>query len=162
MFSNIQKKIYDGRSDMSFKDQPFDTRYQQMGDEAEQMFEKTHPRNFLRYGLDRPPIQVWRLPPFVRYTPDYLCSDGLYEVQGCGQDGLIKIKFEKLEALRQWNTLCPAYFWFWDRANKQYTILSVQDAVNGTQVFKKGTFPEGKDYWEIPVGWLQGWRHAPT
>lgn len=146
---------------MTFNDASFVQRYQSMGDEAESMFEQIYPRNWIRYGLDRPPIQVWKLPPFIRYTPDYLCTDGLYEVQGCGQDGLIKIKLDKLESLRQWNLLCPTSFWFWDKANRRYTTLSIQDAVNGTQVFKKGRFSDGRDYWEMPVGWLEGWMDAP-
>jgi hypothetical protein len=157
MLTEITETIQDGRTQMSFKDQQFDARYQQMGDEAEQKFEATHPRGWVRYGLDRPPIQVWKLPEFIRYTPDYLCTDGLYEVQGCGQDGLIKIKLEKLGALRQWNTLCPTYLWLWDRTNQQYARLSVQDAINGTQVFKKGMFPEGKEYWVLPVKWIPDW-----
>jgi hypothetical protein len=129
-----------------------------MGDEAESQFERLHNRGFVRYGLDRPPIQMWKLPPLIRYTPDYLCTDGLYEVQGCGQDGLIKLKLEKLDALKRWNTLCPTNLWLWDKANKAYTTISVFDVVGGTKAFRKGQFNDGKDYWEIPVRWLTGWQ----
>lgn len=91
----------------AFKDQSFNQRFAQMGDEAEGHFEtyakEVLDRSFVRYGLARPPIQMHALPARIRYTPDYLMSKCFVEVQGLGRDQQMKVKHDKLNSLRWWN-----------------------------------------------------------
>lgn len=108
---------------MSFKDGTWDERVETLGDIAELQFErycKDRGIPFIRYGLNRPPLRVASLPAFIRYTPDYLTVQGLVEVQGCGNDGLIKLKHDKLWALKEWDQHDNVYFFFWNSANEEY------------------------------------------
>src|SRR6266498_2550714 len=91
----------------SFRDQDWQARYQGMGDLAEGAFEEVHQYGFVRWGLDRPPIQVHKLPKRIRFAPDYLTTHSFVEVQGFGKDQVIKLKLDKYDALRWWNVLHP-------------------------------------------------------
>ena len=54
-----------------------------MGDDSEAAFERNS-GGWSRYGLNRPPFPVGRLPLSVRYTPDYIWEGhNFVEVQGC-------------------------------------------------------------------------------
>ena len=88
---------------MTFSDRSFNQRFYEMGDLAEGRFEDWSEHNFVRYGLNRPPLAMWKLPPRVRYTPDYLTSHNLVEVQGFGKKQIIHMKPDKWEALLWWD-----------------------------------------------------------
>jgi hypothetical protein len=105
---------------LAFRDQPFVERYRRLGDEAEGVFESVFPRRFARYGLDRPAINLDFVPPFVRFSPDYITTDGFVEVQGMGRDHLFKLKHDKLDALCQWNRMFPTLMFVWDRTGNRY------------------------------------------
>lgn len=145
---------------MSFKDQSWGNRFNAMGDEAENQFEEWATASkvgFCRYGLDRPPIQVGRLPHFVRFTPDYLMTKRFVEVQGFGRDQLFKLKDEKLVALEQWSKVHPVSLFAWNRTNQtrlmvdlgELTALVINDEV------PMGKFPEGKPYFEFSAAILE-------
>lgn len=137
---------------MTFKDQSFSKRFEAMGDEAEGVFEAVCTEQlklgWARYGLNRPPIQMHRLPARVRYTPDYLLSSRFMEVQGCGRDQVFKLKFDKAGALHWWNDLLPVELFLWDSMIKRWCIVKLADldGLAGTRHCVLATFPEGKPY----------------
>jgi hypothetical protein len=112
---------------MSFKDRKWGNRFNAMGDEAEGVFEAVYPQGWARYGINRPPIQLANVPAFVRYTPDYLTSKGLIEVQGFGRDQTFKLKDDKYEALRQWQAIFRVDIFVWDSTHKRYGYVRLND-----------------------------------
>jgi hypothetical protein len=134
-----------------FHQQSFSARFGAMGDEAEGVFEGLNEGKFVRYGLNRPPVNMAMLTPFIRYTPDYLVSRGLVEVQGVGKDRKLKLKIDKALALQQWSTHFDLLFFIWDTTLKRSGYVQWKDlwAVLPTMPIKH--FPEGKPYWEIDV-----------
>lgn len=137
----------------AFRDRSWGSRFQEMGDEAEQKFEENIGRGFARFGMNRPPIQVSMLPLKLRYTPDYMCSNGLYEVQGCGADGTLKLKEEKLQALVKWNDDFMTNLWVYDKTNNLYSCIAIPVIVLNVDDLNYNYFPEGKKYFELPISW---------
>ncbi len=134
---------------MSFADRPFGVRIQTMGDIAERKFEEESAVKWVRYGLCRPPINMAMLPPQLRYTPDYLTAQGLIEVQGLGQDQILKVKHDKLEALRWWNRVHPVFMFIYDSHKDRYSMLSLKDLTKRCKLSDTQEFPEGKPYFAI-------------
>lgn len=125
-----------------------------MGDEAEGVFEAVYPKGYVRYGLKRPPIQVGALPLKLRYTPDFVTSTGLIEVQGFGKDKTLRLKLEKYRALCQWSADWHVDLFLWDKTKKRWAIIALEDleaALAGAEV---DLYPEGKAYWKIKVDTL--------
>ncbi|MFO0417803.1 MAG: hypothetical protein ACK53T_00230 [Planctomycetota bacterium] len=111
---------------MTFKDETWEERVEVLGDPGEQAFQEYAARRVLacvKYGLDRPPVDLRRVPAFVRYTPDFLTDEGLIEVQGCGKDQLFKFKHEKLRALMQWNRQTTIRLWLWNQPLNDWRML---------------------------------------
>lgn len=138
---------------MSFKDQSWGKRFQAggMGEEAESQFETWAQEiglGYCRYGLDRPPIQVHRLDPFIRYTPDYLMSGKLVEVQGFGNDQKFKLKQEKMNALNQWNHYHRVHLFAWDRTNERRFMVPLPSLVDASLHVPTGYFDGDKLYYE--------------
>lgn len=142
---------------MSFKDRSWEHRFQAMGDEAESKFEEyaenTLRLGFVRYGLARPPIQMHKLPKRLCYTPDYLMSTKLVEVQGVGRDQKVKLKHDKLNSLRWWNDFVREGFdgvhlFIWDSHKQRMCMfhLSLLDRLLADGKGELGSFPEGKPY----------------
>lgn len=144
---------------MSFKDRPFHERFHSLGNEAEAIFEASYAQGFVRYGLDRPPIHMASLPPFVRFTPDYLTARGAVEVQGFGRDQNAKFRREKLAALGQWHHLIRVDFFIWDSHNKRYGWVRLPDLERRLRMSQLRRFPEGNEYFEVPADELPvlGW-----
>lgn len=134
-----------------FKDQAWTARFGAMGDEAESKFEEVHDGGWVRYGLCRPPVQMSKLPTFLRYTPDYLTSNGLVEVQGVGRDRLLKLKVEKALELQQWHNIFGLTLFMWDSKRKDHAYLPWPTVWGWLPTMPMNTFPEGKTYWEIDV-----------
>ena len=120
-----------------------------MGDIAERKFEEESAVKWVRYGLCRPPINMAMLPPQLRYTPDYLTAQGLIEVQGLGQDQTLKVKHDKLEALRWWNRVHPVFMFVYDSHKDRYSMLSLKDLAKRCRLSETEQFPEGKSYFAI-------------
>ena len=132
---------------MSFHQQPWAARFSAMGDEAEAVFEAVYPKGWTRYGLCRPGIRLDMIPYQIRYTPDYLTSDGLVEVQGFGRDGMFKLKIDKRQALAWWNDLFPVSLFLFDRTNMRWAMVTFAELDKMTRKHGvHGTFPEGKAY----------------
>lgn len=140
---------------MTFHKQPFSQRFGQLGDEAEGIFEAVHPKGFARFGINRPPIQLGNVPKRIRYAPDYLTSDGLIEVKGCGRDQLLKIKLENWNCLMFWHQVFQTQLFVWDTTNKRYTYVELsvlEDLFNQPESgisFKH--FDDPKGYFAIPL-----------
>lgn len=134
-----------------FRDQSFNSRFGAMGDEAEGKFEELYDGKYVRYGLNRPPVSMAMLTPKIRYTPDYLTSHGLVEVQGVGNDRKLKLKIEKALALQQWHTDMPLRFFIWDSKLKRHAMLEWPSLWSTLPAMPTAFFPEGKAYWEINV-----------
>lgn len=134
-----------------FHKQSFEARYGAMGDEAEAIFEEVHEKGWVRWGLNRPPIQVSALTTKIRYAPDYLTSDGFIEVMGVGRDQTLKLKIEKLLCLLQWHQEMDTRLFIWDSTNKRYCYVSIPDLVSQLGIAKLGKFPEGKATWDFPI-----------
>lgn len=132
-----------------------------MGDEAEGVFEGTYPEGFVRFGLNRPPIRLASVPPFIRYTPDYLTSKGLVEVQGLGRDQTFKLKVDKLAALYQWAEHFRVDVFVWDSAKRRYGWLRLDELYDAIcEHARIREFAEGKPYWALAAGKLpvvDGW-----
>lgn len=138
----------------SFKDRAFGQRLGEMGDRAEGAFEdwcKDNEKNYVRWGLDRPPLNLGMIPTRLRYSPDYLMSRHFVECQGFGQDRTFKLKVEKHGALRWWNDLHPVVFWVLDSHLHRACFLSLDqfDALIGTEATTLGAFREGKAYFAV-------------
>lgn len=141
---------------MSFKDGSFSQRFGALGDEAEAVFEEVYPAAWTRYGLNRPSVPMNKLPAYIRYTPDYLTSRGLVEVQGFGTDQTAKFKQDKLAALSQWHLAFRVDFFLWDSYQKRYGWLRLPDLMAVIRQRHAATFPEGKLYFalkadELPI-----------
>lgn len=134
-----------------FNQQDFSQRFGAMGDEAEGVFEQTHAGKYVRYGLNRPPVNVSMLPPFIRYTPDYLTSHNLVEVQGVGKDRKLKLKIDKAIVLHEWNKQFPLQFFVWDTTLKEATYIDWMNLWKILPTMPIEFFPEGKPYWSIDV-----------
>lgn len=135
-----------------FKDQSWNARFGAMGDEAEAKFEEVHEGGWVRHGLNRPPLSMSKLPPFVRYAPDYLTtSHGYVEVQGVGRDRLLKLKVEKAIELQRWHGLFMLTLFVWDSKKKRHTYVPWNEVWSTVPSMPVNVFPEGKAYWEINI-----------
>jgi hypothetical protein len=139
---------------MSFRDQSWNARFEKMGDQAEDAFElvmRKEKRGFLRYGLNRPPLQVHKLPLRIRYQPDYLTTKCLVECQGFGNDQVLKLKVEKLDCMQWWNTVHPLELFVWDSKNERHWFVSMEKLaeLRDHAYVRLDWFPENKAYFAI-------------
>ena len=141
---------------MSFKNENFERRLQTMGDIAERKFEEVSPVNYVRFGLNRPPLRMSSLPPLIRYTPDYLTSECFVEVQGFGQDQTLKLKLDKMDALRKWAKEHPVKLFVYDSHKDRHAYIELNELNKMCKQAKVDSFPEGKEYYAIQseVIWL--------
>jgi hypothetical protein len=124
-----------------------------MGDLAEAKFEEVYPNGFVRTGLDRPPLQVYKLPLRERYRPDYLTSTHYVEVQGFGKKQTMALKVEKYNCLQFWQQVFPVKLFIYDSYYERYTFVWLRDVdrwINCGKVQLR-YFPEGKAYFLIPA-----------
>lgn len=143
---------------MSYKDQSWNNRLAGgLGDEAEAKFTEWADEiglGYARYGIDRPPIQVHRLDGFIRYTPDYLMSGKLVEVQGFGRDQKFKLKQDKYNALCKWNAYHPVFLFAWDRTNERRFMVPLTAIGDVILDVPKGYFDGNKLYYEFSADLL--------
>jgi hypothetical protein len=141
---------------MSFKDQSWNSRFAQMGDQAEAQFvdwmENVVKAGYVRFGLDRPPIAVHMLPLKLRYTPDFLTSKRLYEVKGFGRDRIAKIKIENHDALEAWASDMPTRIFFYNSTDHMAWTTNIVGLP--WHELDVASFPEGKDYFQVTYEWL--------
>lgn len=132
-----------------------------MWEHSERKFESRFPHKWDRFGLslDDTQVQTWKLDPFIRHKPDYVCQveDGppfFMEVQGTGKDRKHKFKLEKMAQLAKWNDVHDVWYWLWDDKEQEFCIVSFNDVQLLTRLGKatKGYF-DGKKrpYWALTV-----------
>jgi pullulanase/glycogen debranching enzyme len=137
---------------MSFKDKNFAARYGDMGDLSEGAFEQwcqDNNLNYIRWGLDRPPLNLRMLPTRLRYSPDYLTSNSFVECQGFGRDNVFKLKIEKHGALHWWADLHPVQLWILDSHKSKACFMPLNALDNLLPHAELHAFPEGKPYFAI-------------
>ena len=146
---------------MSFKDQNWEERIETLGDPAENAFRKYAAQGGIacvKYGLDRPPLDLSRTPSYIRYTPDFLTNNGLVEVQGCGRDQCFKFKHDKLRALLQWQRHHHVDMWLWNEPLDDWRQIPLtriatmcRDSSKWTNTFRvDGAFDGSKPFSSVP------------
>lgn len=123
-----------------------------LGDPAEQAFLERHPKAH-RLGLCRPSFSMSGMPYTMRYTPDFMLRDRLVECMGIatGGQGTLKVKLEKLAALRFWETIGAVHLWVWDSSTDKcwdapLHLWEQACWAHGSKEF----FPDNnKAYWEL-------------
>jgi hypothetical protein len=142
-----------------YYERPFAARYAAMGDKAESAFSSLHPRAH-RLGLNRPSLNMSRMSPEMRYTPDYLLESGAIEVMGFSTrgNGSLKLKCEKLDALRAWSALMPTALWVYDSGKERYWTAPIADWAEACyQHAERLFFPDNlRPYWNLP------YQHFPS
>ena len=138
---------------MAFNERHWAKRFEQMGDEAEGIFESVYPQGFVKTGLCRPPILMSALPPMIRHMPDYLTSKGWVEVQGFGRDQLGKFKVDKLASLHEWHQTFRVDFFLWDSKNRRHGWLRLPDLQQAiaAEAGELRAYHDGPSYWAIPL-----------
>jgi len=111
---------------MSFHKADFATRFQTMGDPAESAYDQVYPKSH-KLGLNRPGFSMRGMTAAQRYTPDRMFRDRFVECMGCGRDDTLKIKDEKIEALKQWRMLGPVYLFVWSSKRSLYWEEPLED-----------------------------------
>lgn len=139
---------------MGFKDEPWSTRIHTMGDTAEKKFEEVSRCNYVRTGLHRPPIKLQKIPPKVRYMPDYLTHCAWVECMGYGRDQTLKCKTAKWTALWEYHDEFAVELFLWDSHNNMYHHYDLED-FNFSRLeagmVTKAKFPEGNPYWAFDM-----------
>lgn len=147
---------------LSFRNQSFANRHETMGDIAEAVFDDVYDEQVHDFGLNR----FWKngkrlymndMSVAMRYMPDRMTKDRIFEVMGFGRDQTLKVKFEKLQALRRWVAIGPVWLFIYDSANERYwefTLEALDHAI--LQHGAAAAFPEGKEYWGIKA------EHLPS
>lgn len=120
-----------------------------MGDTAEGIFDRVHPKNH-PLGLNRPPFFMGKMTAAMRYTPDRMDGTRIIECMGIGRDGKLKIKVEKLTALDCWEAIGPTWLFVYHQGQDTYYEAAVADWNRAalTHGLRK-QFPEGKEYFEL-------------
>jgi hypothetical protein len=140
---------------VGFSNRPWRARERFLGDTSEEAFKdwcNVVGLKWADYGLRRPDLDVSALPLKIRYTPDFIGGDQLYEVMAVGRDHLLKLKVEKYLALGQWNQEAPTHLWVWNwpmKSGGALPIPSLADVVIGAPDLR--SFRDGKHYWSIKV-----------
>lgn len=143
---------------MSFHSLPFSARFQVLGDEAEGHFERLIGKPYVRFGLNRPPISMNKLPERIRSMPDYLCSDRLYEVKGIGRDDTLKLKVSDYQVLTWWHQAMPLSLWVWSSkrfAYAEHDLLEIRALIDSGVVRLDRFENDNKAYFAIPGSALQ-------
>lgn len=146
---------------MTYKDKTFQDRYKdEFWQHSERKFEALWPHKWQRFGLDKDQgdVPLWKLDPFIRFTPDYVVQVGdgepfLLEVQGTGKDRLHKFKRDKLENIAKWNKIQPTVYWLWDDTLSRYDVISVPmlRLLIARGEAGTGLFDGKRPYWSLTV-----------
>lgn len=145
---------------MTYRDQTFNRRFKQMGDEAETKFEEASPYgSSVRYGWNRDASFKF-MDPHIRFTPDYYTNNGyLVEVMGCSGDLFRALKVDKWESMKWWNKAQPLLFFIWNSKTRQWILLDFKTMGKAvTKAKKEGRVKafevDGNEYYEMDWPWL--------
>jgi len=140
---------------MSFSEKSWDQRVGTLGDIAEGIFEEVAPLGkHLRYGFNRPPFKLTRIPEYIKHTPDYVTGTGhLVEVMGCGRDNIVKLKLTKWEALKTWNKNADVVLFLWNSSTEEWSLIQwgeLRKLVSKARKAGVEAFDDGNEYFAIP------------
>ena len=140
---------------MSFSEKTWDQRVGTLGDIAEGIFEEVAPLgSHLRFGFNRPPFKLTRIPEYIKHTPDYVTGTGhLVEVMGCGRDNVVKLKLTKWEALKTWNKNANVVLFLWNSSTSEWSLIQwdeLQKLVTKARKAGVEAFDDGNEYLAIP------------
>ena len=144
---------------MKYPDQPWEARLGMLGDRAEREFEARYRNGFERAGHKRPRFRMRDVHPYERQRPDYIVTGAYIEVMGMGEEQVLKLKIDKLAALRFWRLLMPVRFWIWDSFKRRVIELPLEQVEELIPNAVIAFFPEGTPYYQIPAGGL--FQEAP-
>lgn len=140
---------------MSFHNQSFNNRLATMGDPAEEACDKVYEYKTHDLGLNR----VWKngvglymveMTAAMRYTPDRMVRDRNIECMGIGRDRTLKIKHEKIAALRCWEQVGPIDLFVFDKPNETYYQASIETWYNACiNHADEEAFHDGKTYYGL-------------
>lgn len=143
----------------SFHKLDFGQRFSAMGDTAEGMFERVFDKGFVRFGLNRPPLQMKSLPERLRHMPDYLTSTAFVECKGIGNDDTIKIKVVEWNCMNFWHQVHPLDLFVFSTKRFAWTIAPLRDIASliddGNATLSR--YHDGRAYFAIP-GEHFSWR----
>jgi hypothetical protein len=146
-----------------FHQRPFHQRWAQMGDKAETAFKLEYP-NAHRTGLDRTTLNTRAMSARLRYTPDFMLEDGLYEVMGFASRGnnVLKLKCEKLDALLGWSILIPTHLWVRDSSTNNVWSCPVEQWATACYQSAERLYFEDNNraYWELRPNNFPVMQHA--
>ena len=138
---------------MSFHARDFQGRFATLGDPAESAFFERNPKAH-RVGLCRPDFSMSGMPYTMRYAPDFMLRTHFVECMGIatGGSGTLKIKLEKLNALRMWEVLGPVRLWVWDSTKEQFWDALLPEWEQQCHLFGEKKFfdDNNKAYWDLP------------
>jgi hypothetical protein len=143
---------------MSYYEQDFGARFAKMGDEAEQAYLTCVNPKAILSGLNRPALDVRKMPLNMRSAPDVTDLTWYAECIGVGRDGIVKIRWEKFEALHAWTCIAPIKIFVWSSAKKAWWLVDLADFEKACHVH--GTpdrFPDNnKWFWRLPIEHIPG------
>ena len=136
----------------AFHEQTFTKRFAQMGDASEAAFDTLYPKHH-KLGLNRPPFFMGGMNATMRYTPDRMRRDAIIECMGCGRDGILKLKVDKLSALIAWKAIGPVNLFVFHSTTGACYEASIDDWEQA--VLDHGTLEtferDDKKYWALNI-----------
>ena len=138
----------------AFRDYKWAKRYDTMGDTAENAFLLVHPYAH-RFGLNRPDFDVRGMADAMRYAPDFMVPDCMYEVMGVASrgDSKLKIKLDKASALHTWQCIGPVRLWIYDSSRKRHWDAPLEDWIKACHKYAEvERFPDNqKPYFALHI-----------
>lgn len=138
----------------AFKDKRWHKRYDTMGDTAETAFLLVHPYAH-RFGLNRPDFDVRGMADAMRYAPDFMVPDCMYEVMGVASrgDSKLKFKFDKAAALSTWQCIGPIRLWIYDSSRRRHWDATLEQWIKACHKYAEvDRFPDNnKPYFALHI-----------
>lgn len=117
----------------AYYDKSYEERMKDAGSMAEGAFMKYADEkgwSYRAYGFDSGLEDYFKVPEFIRVTPDFLVTkpkQALIECKGLGRDGIVKIKHDYLESLQEWQGHLQVVFFFYDSYKKEFAFSTYSD-----------------------------------
>jgi len=109
-----------------FSEQSWQHREKTLGDIAETAFTSWAEQigiKYVRWGLERPPLDVALLPSHIAHAPDFLIQERFIEVQGCGADQTFKFKHQKLHVISSWDIIHKVDWFLFNQPLNEFLVI---------------------------------------
>jgi hypothetical protein len=109
-----------------FSERSWEHREKTLGDIAETAFTSWAEQigiKYVRWGLERPPLDVALLPSHIAQAPDFLIQERFIEVQGCGQDQTFKFKHQKLNVISSWDSIHRVDWFLYNEPQNEFLVV---------------------------------------